>query len=65
LRCRSISPVCIDPPTLRGGMVEGRRLVAATFDPEGRGIPDEVRRWMTTLSLRARRRQHRRWPLPA
>jgi len=45
--------VCIDPPTLRGGMVEGRRLVAATFDPEGRGIPDEVRRWKTTLSLRA------------
>jgi hypothetical protein len=40
--CCSISPVCIDSPTLRGGMAEGRRLAAATFDPQDLGIPQEV-----------------------
>jgi hypothetical protein len=37
-----ISPVCTESEVLRGGIEEGRRIVAATFDPEGRGMPSEV-----------------------
>lgn len=39
---RSISPVCLEPTILRGGVAEGRRIVAATFDPQGLGMPDAV-----------------------
>mmetsp|Transcript_2190 Transcript_2190/g.6529 ORF Transcript_2190/g.6529 Transcript_2190/m.6529 type:complete len:751 (-) Transcript_2190:502-2754(-) len=38
----NISPVCLEPTILRGGVAEGRRIVAATFDPQGLGMPDAV-----------------------
>lgn len=39
---RSISPVCLEPTILRGGVAEGRRIVAETFDPLALGMPDAV-----------------------